>query len=57
MTVLENVGDSPMPKHNHRFGNPQPQLGVMVEKKWQRSDFTSVPDVLKKEGIYHGRTD
>ncbi|SFL78690.1 formate dehydrogenase subunit alpha [Salibacterium qingdaonense] len=49
MEVLEEGGTSPLPKINHRFGNPQPQVGVQVEKKWQRSDYTFPGDVVKGE--------
>ncbi|RSL34736.1 formate dehydrogenase subunit alpha [Salibacterium salarium] len=57
MTVLEKDGESPLPSVNFRFGNPQPQIGVEVEKKWERPDFTSVPEVVKKEDIIDGETD
>jgi formate dehydrogenase major subunit len=39
MIVLTEVGDSPLPRHNHRFGNPTPQRGVEVERKWKRTDY------------------
>ena len=42
MQVLPEVAESPLPRINHRFGYPTPQLGVQVERKWQRSDY-SVP--------------
>lgn len=56
MDVLEKSGESPLPHHNHRFGNPQPHIGVQVEKKWNRPDFTSVPETLKKEGLIRGKS-
>jgi formate dehydrogenase major subunit len=57
MELLEQSGESPLPRHNHRFGNPQPHIGVEVEKKWNRPDFTSIPETLESEGIYDGKSD
>jgi len=42
LLVLPQVDESPLPRINHRFGHPTPQLGVQVERKWKRSDY-SVP--------------
>jgi formate dehydrogenase major subunit len=39
MVVLPEIGDSPLPRVNSRFGHPTPQLGVEVEKKWKRADY------------------
>jgi formate dehydrogenase major subunit len=39
LRVLPEVGDSPLPRINHRFGHPTPQRGVEVERKWQRPDY------------------
>jgi formate dehydrogenase major subunit len=39
MVVLDEVGDSPLPKVNSRFGHPTPQRGVEVERKWKRTDY------------------
>jgi formate dehydrogenase major subunit len=44
LKVLPEVGESPLPRINHRFGHPTPQRGVEVERKWQRADY-SVPGV------------
>ncbi|MET3507087.1 formate dehydrogenase subunit alpha [Halalkalibacter oceani] len=55
MEVIEKTGESPIPRHNHRFGNRQPQLGVNVEKKWSRDDFTSIPDMVESEGFGDGQ--
>ena len=30
---------SPLPRHHHRYGNPTPQQGVEVERKWARDDY------------------
>jgi formate dehydrogenase major subunit len=38
----EEVGESPLPRINHRFGHPTPQHGVEVERKWKRADY-SIP--------------
>ncbi|QHS22377.1 formate dehydrogenase subunit alpha [Virgibacillus sp. MSP4-1] len=56
MELLEKAGEPPLPAHNHRFGNPQPHIGVEVDKKWNRKDFTPVPETLKREGSYHGKS-
>jgi formate dehydrogenase major subunit len=42
LRVLPEVGESPLPRINHRFGHPTPQHGVEVERKWKRADY-SVP--------------
>jgi formate dehydrogenase major subunit len=39
MVVLDEVGDSPLPKVNSRFGSPTPQRGVEIERKWKRIDY------------------
>lgn len=39
MEVLAEIGDSPLPRINHRFGHPTPQHGVEVERKWKRADY------------------
>jgi formate dehydrogenase major subunit len=39
MKVLAEVGESPLPRINPRFGHPTPQQGVEVERKWKRSDY------------------
>jgi formate dehydrogenase major subunit len=39
LTVLNQKGESPLPRGNPRFGNPTPQRGVEVERKWARSDY------------------
>ena len=38
LKVLE-VGESPLPRTNFRFGHPTPQQGVEVERKWSRPDY------------------
>jgi formate dehydrogenase major subunit len=39
MDVLPEIGDSPLPRINFRFGHPTPQNGVEVERKWKRPDY------------------
>jgi formate dehydrogenase major subunit len=39
LRVLAEVGESPLPRINHRFGHPTPQHGVEVERKWKRQDY------------------
>lgn len=59
MVVLDEVGESPLPRINSRFGQPTPQNGVEVERKWKRKDYkpptgmamTAAP---KMNGAHHG---
>jgi formate dehydrogenase major subunit len=39
MIVLDDVGESPLPKVNSRFHHSTPQMGVEVERKWKRIDY------------------
>jgi formate dehydrogenase major subunit len=39
MTVLPEIGESPLPRTNSRWGHPTPQHGVEVERKWKRPDY------------------
>ncbi|MDX6403116.1 MAG: formate dehydrogenase major subunit [Blastocatellia bacterium] len=39
MTVLPEIGESPLPRTNSRWGHPTPQHGVEVERKWRRADY------------------
>jgi formate dehydrogenase major subunit len=39
MQVLPEIGESPLPRVNPRFGHPTPQHGVEVERKWKRADY------------------
>jgi formate dehydrogenase major subunit len=50
MVVLDEVGKSPLPKVNSRFGHPTPQGGVEVERKWKRIDY----EMPKGEPVPHG---
>ncbi|MGZ4032050.1 MAG: formate dehydrogenase subunit alpha [Tumebacillaceae bacterium] len=46
MEVLESKGTPPLPRWNHRFGNRTPQIGVRVEEKWKRDDYTPIPELI-----------
>jgi formate dehydrogenase major subunit len=39
LNVLPEVGESPLPLINFRFGHPTPQNGVEVERKGKRTDY------------------
>ena len=39
LTVLSEIGDSPLPESNSRWGHSTPQHGVEVERKWKRADY------------------
>ncbi|TLS36871.1 formate dehydrogenase subunit alpha [Pseudalkalibacillus caeni] len=54
MEILKGEGINPLPKINHRYGNPQPQIGVQVQKKWDRDDYIFPGDLVKKERKQHG---
>jgi formate dehydrogenase major subunit len=41
MQVLQEVGPSPLPRINPRFGHATPQHGVEVERKWKRADYAT----------------
>jgi formate dehydrogenase major subunit len=41
LKVLPEVGESPLPRINSRFGHPTPQNGVEVERKWKRPDYAA----------------
>ncbi|AKL83964.1 YjgC [Bacillus atrophaeus UCMB-5137] len=52
MEILKHDGINPLPKINHRNGNPQPQIGVQVQRKWARKDYMFPGDAVKK-GLKH----
>jgi len=39
MKVLGDIGESPLPRGNSRWGHPTPQNGVEVARKWKRADY------------------
>ncbi len=48
MEILKDDGVDPVPKINYRNGNPQPQIGVRVDKKWERDDYVFPGDLVRK---------
>jgi formate dehydrogenase major subunit len=56
LEVLEIEGVNPLPKTNFRYGNPNPQRGVEVERKWKRKDYTFPGDLVRKEGNKVGKS-
>lgn len=54
MEVLEEKGEPPLPRVNHRFGNRMPQISVKVEEKWKRSDFIPLQDMFEIKGDEYG---
>lgn len=51
MDILKPEGESPLTTKNHRYGNPQPQIGVNVKEKWARSDYKFPGDVVKEKRV------
>jgi formate dehydrogenase major subunit len=39
LQVLHEQGENPLPRRNFRYGQRTPQMGVEVERKWQRGDY------------------
>ncbi|TDL83123.1 formate dehydrogenase subunit alpha [Peribacillus frigoritolerans] len=56
LEVLEINGVNPLPKTNFRYGNPNPQRGVEVERKWKRTDYVFPGDLVKKGGNKVGKS-
>jgi formate dehydrogenase major subunit len=54
MEIVEQKGEIPLPRVNHRFAERNPQIGVKVEEKWQRNDFVPVEAIVRKETEQHG---
>lgn len=50
MEVMKKKGKSPLPGHNHRRGNRQPQIGVQVQRKWEREDYIFPGSQVKHDG-------
>jgi formate dehydrogenase major subunit len=48
MEILQEEGINPLPRINFRYGNPQPQMGVQVQKKWARKDYIFPGDLVKE---------
>lgn len=50
MEILNVEGkESPLPHNNHRNGNPTPQAGVRVDRKWDRKDYMFPGEVIKRK--------
>ncbi|MFD2168643.1 formate dehydrogenase subunit alpha [Tumebacillus lipolyticus] len=47
MEVLEQKGERPLPRWNHRFGNRQPQIGIKIEEKWKRADYVPLAEAIE----------
>ena len=56
MEILEEKGESPLPKVNHRFGNRMPQISVRVEEKWKRDDYTPITEIMDLGGAEFGES-
>ncbi|MCM3728977.1 formate dehydrogenase subunit alpha [Neobacillus cucumis] len=54
MEILQEEGINPLPKINFRYGNPQPQIGVQVQKKWARKDYVFPGDLVKERERSNG---
>ncbi|SFB35076.1 formate dehydrogenase major subunit [Lentibacillus halodurans] len=50
MEVMKKKGKSPLPPNNYRRGNPQSQLGVKPERKWDRHDYVFPGSQVKQNG-------
>ena len=49
MEKLGDKGKPPLPSSNPRYGDPTPQYGVQVERKWERDDYV-YPTQNRPEG-------
>jgi formate dehydrogenase major subunit len=47
---LGTRGRSPVPPTNPRYGQPTPQHGVEVQRKWRRPDYRMPSDERPKGG-------
>lgn len=50
MIRLKTSGESPINSNNHRMGNRNPQIGVNVEGKWKRPDYSYPGRKVKQNG-------
>ena len=39
MTILEELGENPLPRKNFRWGTRHPQTGVEIERKWAQPGY------------------
>ena len=49
--LLPQPGANPLPRNNHRYGQPTPQKGVEVERKWHRPDYRPPGTLTRPENI------
>ena len=56
MEILKKEGINPLPKINFRYGNPQPQIGVRVERKWARKDYVFPGDAVTAKWLKQSAT-
>lgn len=57
LEILEEEGETPLPRVNHRFANRVPQIGVKVENKWSRPEYVTVEETVKEERASYGKSD
>ncbi|NNF59318.1 MAG: formate dehydrogenase subunit alpha, partial [Rhodothermaceae bacterium] len=50
LTKLGENGGRPFPKTHHRYGNPQPQDGAEVARKWARPDYAFPTEEMPPPG-------
>jgi formate dehydrogenase major subunit len=55
MTVLDEMGDNPLPRRNFRYGTRTPTTGVEVERKRARADY-HVPGSSPKDKLVQIKT-
>lgn len=53
---LEEESGSPLPRRNWRYQTRHPQVGVAVEKKWERPDYRPLISGSAKEDAPYGKT-
>ncbi|PJN90342.1 oxidoreductase, partial [Bacillus sp. mrc49] len=45
MELINVKGSKPLPLYNPRYAKRNPQLGVQVERKWNREDYDPIADL------------
>ncbi len=50
MTVLEEMGENPLPRANFRNGHRTPQMGLEIEHKWEKDGY-HVPGSQKSDEL------
>jgi formate dehydrogenase major subunit len=56
LEVIRATGPTPLPRTNSRYGNPTPQTGVEVERKWKRPDYRQPGNLvqIRTNGVRNG---